>query len=336
MFGDDPQYQAIADGLKALQKARPVFPSEASSRVRGAVEAAFAPGHKLAASLLAALGPEARRDSLQALLGGLKPDWASLYAGDADPHPQDRALGEAGARAVATFLELVFDAPGSVTWETPTPLPHGMAERELEGVAVQLRWQAAQALEWRFNRFETPGLTKARAFYAAHREAAAPKQPDIVAAELAGLIRNAFRDAPAPAPGDLSGSEEGDEPFEYAVEFRGRDWRGLSVEFLSRHGAALAFFSPAAFRYFIPAYMVHHLPGPRWNADPVFNLTHGFAEADKGAEGSLDWEAAARRRFAVFTPPERAAVAAFLAWCDAHDPFEDPRIREALASYWNR
>lgn len=336
MFGEDAQYQAIADGLRALGKARPVFPAESAARVRGALETAFPPGHKLAASLSAALGPGARRDALHSLLSGLKPDWAALYAGEADPHPQDRALGEAGARAVATFLELLFDAPGAVTWETPVPLPLGMAERELAGVADSLRWTAAAALEWRFNRFETPGLAKARAFYAAHRDAEAPSQPDAAASELAGLIRNAFSDVPAPAPEGLSGSSEGDEPFEYAVEFRGRDWRGLSVEFLSRHGAALSYFSPAAFRYFIPAYMVHHLAGARWNADPVFNLTHGFAEDDKGAEGSLDWEAAARTRFAVFTPVERAAVAAFLAHCDAHDPFEDPRIRSALDAYWTR
>jgi len=336
MFGEDPQYQAIADGLKALQKARPVFPAEKAESVRTALQAAFPEGHKLAGSLAAALGPEARRDSLHSLLSGLAPDWGSLYAGDADPHPEDRALGEAGARAVAAFLELAFDAPGTVSWQTPAKLPHGMAERELDGVGEQLRWLAAQALEWRFNRFETPGLTKARAFYAGHRGAPPPAQPNMGAAELAGLIRNAFSATPAPAPEEMSGSAQGPEPCEYAVEFRGRDWRGLSAEFLGRNSAALSFFSPTAFRYFIPAYMIYHLAGAKWNADPVFNLTHGFAEEDKGGEDSFDWEDIARRKFAVFDPHERAAVAAFLAHCDAHDPFEDPRIRQALASYWTK
>lgn len=336
MFGEDPQYQAIADGLKALQKARPVFPPAKADPVRATLKAAFPGGHKLASSLEAALGPASRRDALHSLLSGLGPDWAALYAGDADPHPEDRALGEAGARAVAAFLELAFDAPGTLSWETSAALPHGMGDRELEGAAQQFQWLAAQALEWRFNRCATPGLAKAKAFYASHRDAPPPTQADMAAAELAGLIRNAFSATPAPPPGDMTGSTQGPEPYEYAVEFRGRDWRGLSAAFLSRHSAALSFFSPAAFRYFIPAYMLHHLAGARWNADPVFNLTHGFAAEDKGGEDSFDWEDIARRKFAVFLPHERAAVAAFLAHCDAHDPFEDPRIREALDSYWTK
>lgn len=334
-LGEDPQYQAIAEGLKSLQKARPVFPKDAADAVRSALAEAFPIGDKRSEPLLAALGPGARRDHLHSALFALGPDWVTLYGGTGDAHPEDAALGEAGSRAVAAFMELAFDAPGTLAWETGAKLPHGMAERELQGAEIQFRWLAAQALEWRFNKFETPGLAKARAFYAGHREAPAPTQPTMAAAELAGLIRNAFSATPAPAPDDMSGSTQGTEPFEYAVEFRGRDWRGLSVDFLSRHSAALSFFSPAAFRYFIPAFMVHHLAGAQWNADPVFNLTHGFSADDKGGDDdTFDWEAVARRKFSVFLPHEKAAIAAFLAHCDAHDAFEDPRIREALTAFW--
>lgn len=334
-LGEDPQYQAIAEGLKSLQKARPVFPKDAAGAVRALLAEAFPMGDRRAEAMLAALGPGARRDHLHSALSAFQPDWVALYAGTEDAHPTDAALGEAGARASAAFLELAFDTPGTLAWETGAKLPHGMAERELAGAEIQFRWLAAQALEWRFNKFETPALAKARAFYAGHRDANPPTQPSMAAAELSGLIRNAFSATPAPAPDDMSGSDQGTEPFEYAVEFRGRDWRGLSVEFLSRHSAALSFFSPAAFRYFIPAYMVHHLAGAQWNADPVFNLTHGFSADDKaGDDDAFDWEAVARRKFAVFLPHERAAVAAFLSYCDAHDAFEDPRIREALAAFW--
>ena len=336
MFGEDPQYQAIASGLTALQRARPVFSFPGAETVRAAVSAGFPEGHALAASLTAALGAEARRDALHALLAKLGPDWAALYGNDADPHPEDRALGEGGARAVAAFLELVFEAPGSMRWETKAQLPHGMGERELNGAEIQHRWLAAQALEWRFNRTGTPGLAKARAFYATHRGAPPAAPADPAAAELAELIRAAFAATPPPAPDDLSGSAQGSEPFEYAVEFRGRDWRTLSVEFLGRHGAALSFFSPAAFRYYLPAYLTRHLAGAQWSADPVFALTHGFSADDKGGDEDFDWEALARRKFAVFAPSERAAVAAFLAHCDAHDSFEDPRIREALDAYWTK
>lgn len=335
-LGEDPQYKAIADGLSALQRARPVFPAEKAEAARAALAAAFPPGDKRAEPLLAALGPGARRDHIHLTLSRLAPNWARLYAEEGDAHPEDGALGAAGARAVAGFLELAFDAPGTLSWETPAQLPHGMGDRELAGAEAQFRWLAAQALEWRFNRVDTPGLTKARAFYAAHRSAPPAVPADPAAAELAGLIRTAFAATPAPAPHDLSGSAQGAEPFEYAVEFRGRDWRTLSAEFLGRHGAALSYFSPAAFRYFLPAYLLHHLAGAQWTADPVFNLTHGFAEEDKGGEDSFDWEDIARRKFAVFPPPERAAIAAFLAHCDAHDPFQDPRIRQALDAYWTK
>ncbi|TBR24843.1 hypothetical protein EPO15_03300, partial [bacterium] len=330
MFGEDPQYQAIASGLLALQRARPVFPEGRAAAVRSALAAAFPAGDESAEALLAELGPGARRDRLHRELSRLGPDWVALYSGEGDAHPADAGLSEAQARATAAFLELAFDAPGAVAWESPANLPHGMGERELAGAAEQFRWLAAQALEWRFNRFDTAGLGKARAFYAALREAPPPVPAGPGAAQLAELIRHAFAATPAPAPGDMTGSVQGTEPFEYAVEFRGRDWRGLSAAFLGRHSAALSFFSPAAFRYFIPAYLIHHLAGAQWNADPVFALTHGFSADDKGGDEDFDWEAVARRKFAAFLPHERAAIAAFLAHCDAHDPFEQPRIREAL------
>lgn len=337
MFGEDPQYQAIASGLLALQRARPVFPEGRAAAVRSALAAAFPAGDARAEPLLAELGPGARRDRLHRELSRLGPDWVALYACAGDAHPSDAGLSEPQARAVAAFLELAFDAPGALAWESSANLPHGMGDRELAGAAEQFRWLAAQALEWRFNRFDASGLEKARAFYASHRAAPAPVPADPRAAELAELIRHAFAATPAPAPADMTGSAQGTEPFEYAVEFRGRDWRGLSAAFLGRHSAALSFFSPAAFRYFIPAYLIHHLAGAQWNADPVFALTHGLAADDKrGGEEDFDWEAIARRKFAAFLPHERAAIAAFLAHCDAHDPFEDPRIREALDSYWTK
>ena len=332
----DESYQKIAKGLKALQSARPVFLPERALAVGAALDGAFPPGDARVHGLRDALGPGARRDALHASLSTLGPDWPALYAGAADPHPEDAAWGEPGATAVAAFLELAFDAPGTVRWECSHELPHGMAERELSGVESQYRWLAAQALEWRFNRVGTPGLAKARAFYAAHRGAApaAPSEP--AAAELAGLIASAFAATPPPAPGDMTASSQGTEPFEYAVEFRGRDWRGLSVDFLSRNSAALSFFSPAALRYYLPAFLVRHLAGTQWNADPVFALTHGFSPEDKGGDEDFDWEDIARRKFAAFSAPERAAVAAFLAHCDTHDAFEDPRIRAALDAYWTK
>ena len=64
-LGEDPQYQAIAEGLKSLQKARPVFPKDGADAVRSALAEAFPIGDSRSEALLASLGPSARRDHLQ-------------------------------------------------------------------------------------------------------------------------------------------------------------------------------------------------------------------------------------------------------------------------------
>lgn len=381
----DPQYQAIATGLAALQKAALRFPDDRAKAFLSALGTAFPDGGPLPATellkeryngkpakvlelfgdkapgdipadvlrknwsqyayfsdkawarylpaFLKSAVTEGRRDFLHSVLFMLQPDWVGLYEGE-EAHPQDRALGEAGTKAVAMFLELAFDAPGSLTWETDKALPHGMAERELHGAEFQYRWLAAQALRWRFNAFETPALTKARAEYKALTEGGIPDPKLPSAKAVAVLIRQAFKDTPAPAPDDMSRSVQGDEPYEYAVEFRGKRWSDLSVAFLSFHSAALSFFSDAAFRYFIPAFMLADLSGAEWNGDPVFALTHGLAKEDAEKEDTFDWAAIAKRRFAPFSADERQAVAAYLEHAGRQYSNGDPRITEALASYW--
>ena len=381
----DPQYQAIATGLAALQKAALRFPEDRAAAFLETLDKAFpdksplpagelleerhagkaakalelfggkAPGDipaevlrthwsqhvyfsdkawaRLLPAFLRAAVTEGRRDFLHSVLFMLQPRWAALYEGAA-AHAQDRALGAEGAKAVAAFLELAFDAPGALAWETAKALPYGMAERELHGAEFQYRWMAAQSLRWRFNTLETPALEKARAEYKAVSEGGVPDPRLPSAKAVAVLVRQAFKDTPPPGEHDLTDSRQGDEPFEYAVEFRGKDWKGLGVEFLSRHSAALSFFSPAAFRYFIPAFMLADLTGADWNGDPVFALTHGLAKEDEEKDDTFDWPALARRKFAPFSDEERQAVAAYLEHAGRQYSEGDPRIGEALASYW--
>jgi hypothetical protein len=44
-----------------------------------------------------------------------------------------------------------------------------------------------------------------------------------------------------------------------ASAFRDRDWRELDQAFLARHYDALFFFTPPAFRFYLPAYILHSL-----------------------------------------------------------------------------
>ena len=75
--------------------------------------------------------------------------------------------------------------------------------------------------------------------------------------ELKERIRRGFDSTPPPAPSAIKDSSEGDEPYLLEDEFREvPDWRGLDPSFLDRSpggfGTALCFFSPEAFRYYLP------------------------------------------------------------------------------------
>lgn len=290
----------------------------------------------LPAFLTAALGPESRRDYLHSVLFMLAPDWFELYERPGEAHADDGALGAAGRAAVAGFLALAMDAPTALSWRTEATLPHGMAERELEGAALQYVRLAAQSARWRFAGAAPECDARAAAVYDSLAVADIPPPADPEAAALAGRIRAAFAETEAPPPDRMTGSTQGSEPYEYAVEFRGRDWRTLSAEFLSVNSAALSFLSDRALRYFLPAYLLHHLNGVSWNADPVFALTHGFGPDDKETDSTFDWEAVARRRFAVFDARERAAVADFLRFELGRGSAGDERVAAALREYWSK
>ena len=161
----------------------------------------------------------------------------------------------------------------------------------------------------------------------------------------------------------MCGSDHGDEPAEYALEFKGLDWRTLHPEFLSYHSAALSFFTDAAFAYFLPAFMMADVLGEAGNADLVFQLTHGLYEeppfdltslnpealqaSGLAAEdlewlqesvqetSIIDWHAYALQRFAGFRLQERQAIVRYLAYRAARGwDFEAQKIHEALDSYW--
>jgi hypothetical protein len=151
-------------------------------------------------------------------------------------------------------------------------------------------------------------------------------------------------------PGDwcLRGSNEGDEPYRVEEEFRGKeDWQSLDPAFLDRApgglASALSFFSDEAFRFYLPAYLIADLNGCLEQADPVFHLCHGLDDWSRGERvnprryGERTWFDEARYRFAVFTRPEAAAIAAYLRWrCQSEEVGPDgrERIEQALRSYW--
>jgi hypothetical protein len=222
--------------------------------------------------------------------------------------------------AVCSFLGLVFDLiPG-------------------------YRVFSAQALKWGWNKQDHPALTKCLEFYRnLHRYQYPPsKEPQI--RNLIEQIKAAFDETPYPGDDRLCGSEQGDEPAEYALEFRGLSWKTLHPDFLAYHSASLSFFTDEGFRYFLPAYliadlMIPELEGAWSNAEPVFHLTHGLAEDNLDENSSeltdnFDWYEIATRKFSHFNLAERKAIVAYLKYASAQHEWNREKINTALERYW--
>src|SRR6267154_614984 len=75
-------------------------------------------------------------------------------------------------------------------------------------------------------------------------------------------ILTAFGDSEYPGDNFLCGSVDGCEPYAETSAFKGKiEWRTLDSGMLDAHSSALSFFSEAAFRFFLPAYLIADLRG---------------------------------------------------------------------------
>jgi hypothetical protein len=224
-------------------------------------------------------------------------------------------------------------------------------------------FRCAQALKFGWNQLDHPAFNQCREFYAGLHHYIYPSVEDDERRHLIEAIRDAFQERAYPGDDQLCGSDYGDEPAEYALEFRELNWRTLHPRFLSYHSAALSFFAAEGFAYFLPAFMIASVLGEAGNADPVFALTHGFYEKTPLAldllqpetlsasgvtseeiewlqesnrrSSQIDWHAYALRRHAGFIQPERQAIVRYLTFRAAQAwDFEAKQINEALNSYW--
>ncbi|HTJ47278.1 MAG TPA: DUF6714 family protein [Kofleriaceae bacterium] len=251
----------------------------------------------LPAFLLAALEPDAHRAHIDVIMilgpaahrvaAGLRDDRLDARLAPLDPHQR-----EVAAKVLAHLVDR-SDATPYVRWCAAT--------------AIETAWGGGEA---------------ARAFLAELRWWSRPPAPDDLRETLIELIETSFADTPAPSDDDLRGSDQGDEPYEVELGFRGVAWKHASPMLLNVHDAALAFLSHAAHRYFLPAFLIADVLELLRAADPVFYLTHGLGRAD------------ADDRFAIFSPEERTAIIAYLRWRQ-DDPYDRERIQDALDGFWD-
>jgi hypothetical protein len=163
--------------------------------------------------------------------------------------------------------------------------------------------------------------------------------------ELKSQIRAAFTDASYPGDNHLVDVPKDDEAFQVRLAFYGKnDWNILTPDFFDGAplglGTALHFFSDAAFRFYLPAYMLADIDGKLERSDPVLHLTHAFDTKSrherinpKGPDQTT-WRDYASARFATFTQPEAAAIVAYLEFKSSADTLRRGRIDEALLEYW--
>jgi hypothetical protein len=158
-------------------------------------------------------------------------------------------------------------------------------------------------------------------------------------------IRRAFANVQRPPNGKLHASDEGDEGELLELDFADKhDWRKLDADFLAQaprgDGSALSFFTPEAFRYFLPAYLLADLEGRLEDFDVAWHLSAGLSDAAKTRKvnpqryGDLTWFDTQAERFAMFSPAEVAAIAAWLEHKASSGEGDVAAIRQALVNYW--
>ncbi len=188
---------------------------------------------------------------------------------------------------------------------------------------------AAQALRWGWNRHSTPALQEALSLYRRWHTPAEYLIIDPVVKQLCDQIRLAFASTPYPGDSNLCGSDQGDEPAEYAMEFRGLTWQQQHFEFLALNGPALSFLSDAGFRFFLPAFLISDLVGCYSGSDPVFHLTNGFLPSEQD-----EWLEYYQERHRGFSHAERQAIVGYLRRMIDVNDFKPNKIHYALDAYW--
>jgi hypothetical protein len=161
--------------------------------------------------------------------------------------------------------------------------------------------------------------------------------------ELLAKIEAAFSNVEYPGDDDLTDSPSyGDEPTALIAEFRGKtDWRELSATLLDRAcgGSALGFFSNAALRFYLPAYLMADVRGGLSLSSPEVTLTWSLTPQSEGERIAAAWGGGtmgerARRCFDAFDARQVAVVIDYLAWKLERLGGYDPCITQALEDYW--
>jgi hypothetical protein len=152
--------------------------------------------------------------------------------------------------------------------------------------------------------------------------------------ELAELIEESFRDIPYPGDSSLVviRNEFDLERREILEAFAGKHWTTLRLGFLRYHHQSIFFFTPAAYRFYLPAYLLvsvlsydkaGNIPG-----SVVFSLT---APEEPGPDMDRFLS-----RMGGFTTTQKSTIAAFLEFLLAEHSgsFPGNELNLVISRYW--
>lgn len=119
------------------------------------------------------------------------------------------------------------------------------------------------------------------------------------AAEIIRRIEDAWCEVPYPGDDDIFtlGSYDDEDITNY---FYGTTWRGHKPADLRAHSSAFTFFAPAAFHFWLPAFMIAAIEDPV-EADVIVDYIPDSLSGNLASE-----------RWALFSTSQRQAVAAYL------------------------
>jgi hypothetical protein len=147
-------------------------------------------------------------------------------------------------------------------------------------------------------------------------------------ADLPALIRSAFATASHPG-GDalVIGAVDYDPEYrEIASAFARKDWRELSPAFVHEHRDALPLLTPAAFRFFLPAYLLACLEAEQDLDTAPLNVVLSLTPPAGVTAAFAD-------RAAAFTAAEASAICAYLETAPNLEGLPDASVARAL-HYW--
>lgn len=113
-----------------------------------------------------------------------------------------------------------------------------------------------------------------------------------------------------------------------------RDWRSIDSHLIETSDAALCFFSPAAFQYFLPAFMV-------WTLDNCSTSDSFTVDATIYSLDPTTSDGPQQRfmlsKYALLSDQQRRAIVVFLEQMSKNPDHCDAEAAEsALAKYWKR